>query len=70
MNNWSVDEEQLERNPEAYEMWRLSQMVNFGLGDGRISILDYKKYSDKVSIDDPWRKRYLDMLVYGEAHTH
>lgn len=69
MNNWSIDEEQLKKDPRAYAVWKLSQMANFGLGNEKIKMSEYRKYSDEITIADPWRKKYLDLLVYGEKYS-
>jgi len=34
MYNWSVDTKQLKKDKKKYTVWRLEQMVNFGL-DGK-----------------------------------
>lgn len=70
MNNWSINEKELKKNPEKYAIWRIEQMVNFGLGKEKILQSEYKKYSNGVTIHDPWRKRYIDLLVYGEKDSH
>jgi len=70
MNNWSVDEEKLKKNPQKYAIWRLGQIVNFGLGNERINEADYRRYAEDVVIQDPWRKKYLDLLVYGEKNSN
>ncbi len=64
MNNWSIDEENLKKDPRAYAIWKIEQMVNFGLGKEKILQSEYKKYSKELSIQDPWRKKYIDLLVY------
>lgn len=66
MNNWSIDEKPLQKDSRAYAIWKLEQMANFGLGNEKISKTDYQKYADIVTIHDGWRKKYLDLLVYGE----
>lgn len=70
MNNWSIDEKILKKEPKIYAIWKLNQMANFGLGGEKISASDYLTYANKVTIDDPWRKKYLNLLVYGENDSH
>ena len=36
MYNGSTDEEQLKKDPEKYAIWRLEQMINFGIGKDKI----------------------------------
>lgn len=70
MNNWSIDEKKLKKDPHAYTIWKLSQMANFGLGNEKIKTDEYRKYADEVIIEDPWRKKYLNLLVYGEQNSN
>jgi len=70
MNNWSTDEWQLRKNLHKYAIWKLEHMANFGLGNEKIETLEYKKYSKEIVIHDPWRKKYIDLLVYGEKDSH
>ena len=64
MYNWSTDEEQLKINPEKYAIWKLEQMVNFGLGGERLNAGDLKKYWSKIIID-PAKRNFLELLLYG-----
>lgn len=70
MNNWSIDEEKLKKDPRSYAIWKLSQMANFGLGNEKIKIAEYREFADEVTIDDPWRKKYLELLVYGDKDSY
>ena len=66
MNNWSTDEEQLKKDPQAYAIWKIEQMANFGLGGEKMVLSEYRAYADSITIHDMWRKKYLDLLAYGE----
>ena len=63
MYNWSTDEEQLKKNPEKYAIWRLEQMVNFGIGGEKIREADLRKYWDQIDIDE-WRRKFLAVLLH------
>lgn len=63
MYNWSVNEEELKKDPEKYKIWRLEQLINYGLGREKIEINELKKYLDKLNIDNPTRK-YLEFLLW------
>ena len=64
MYNWSVDEQKFKKeDPEGYKIWRIEQMINFGLGDEKIREDDLKKYLDKMDIDELTRK-YLTFLLW------
>ncbi|MEI6510956.1 MAG: hypothetical protein WCO25_02840 [Candidatus Uhrbacteria bacterium] len=64
MYNWSTDEELLKNDPEAHAVWRLEQLVNFGLNDQKLSVAALRKYWDRLVID-PVRKSYLAFLLHG-----
>lgn len=62
MRNWSVDIKELKKDKEQYAIWRLEQMVNFGLGGERLNIIDLKKYWNKLHLD-PNKKKFLLYLM-------
>lgn len=64
MYNWSTNEEALKRNPEQYAVWKLEQLINFGLNGEKIKIADLKKYWSKIKID-PGRKKFLELISHG-----
>jgi len=55
MYNWSTDVTTLKKDPEKYQIWRLEQLINFGLGNEKLKILDLKKYWGKLNIDSKRR---------------
>lgn len=63
MYNWSVDEKQLKKHPKQYIIWRLEQMINFGLGKEKLKKTELKKYWSKLSLD-PKKKKYLEFLLW------
>ena len=64
MYNWSVDEEKFKKeDPEGYKIWRLEQMINYGLGKEKISEKLVRKYWDKLFLD-PETKRFLEFLLW------
>lgn len=64
MYNWTVNTTRLKKNPEAYGKWHLEQMINFGLGDEKISRSLLKKHWKYLTID-PSKKNYLEFLLWG-----
>jgi len=59
MKHWSVDEEQLKKDPQAYAIWRLEQRINFGIGEKKIDRNLLTKYWDQLDIDPHKRKALL-----------
>ena len=63
MYNWSVDIKQLKKHPQKYAIWKLEQMVNFGLGGEKINKNQLKKYWNFLKLD-PKKKKYLEFLLW------
>ena len=62
MRNWSTDTKILAQNPEQEKIWRLEQLVNFGLGEEKLSRQDLIKYLPKLHLD-PQKKKGLEFLL-------
>jgi hypothetical protein len=63
MHNWSVDITELKKDKKKYAIWRLEQMVNFGLDGKKIRHEEIKKYWKFLDLD-PTKKKYLKMLLW------
>ena len=71
MNNLTIDKEYLKKNdPEKYELWKLVQLINYGL--------DNHKLSKKQLINvwpfiknrlDPYKKRALEYLIWKKQYS-
>ena len=62
MKHWSVDEEELKKDPEKYTIWRLEQRINFGVGDLKISRAELSQHWDKLDID-PYKRKALALAL-------
>jgi len=62
MYNWSTDTSTLKKHPEKYIVWRLEQLINFGLGDEKLDKVELKKYWSQLHID-PKRKNVLSFWM-------
>ena len=63
--NWSVDLRRLKKDKEAWQRWRLEQMINFGLRGSKLSRRLLVKHWSRLNLD-PAKKRYLRFLVWGK----
>jgi hypothetical protein len=63
MHNWSTDIAELKKNKKQYAVWRLEQMVNFGLGGKKINRQELKKYWKLLNLDAN-KKNYLKMILW------
>lgn len=62
MQNWSTNTSELQRNTEKFSIWRLEQIINFGLGEEKIDLNELRKYWDVVNID-PFKRKFLSLFV-------
>jgi len=69
MYNWSVDETQLKKYPEQYAIWKLEQMINWGLGGEKLDEILLRKYWDKLYLD-PIKRRYIEFLLWPETRKN
>ena len=70
MHNWSTDEQQLARSdPRRYAVWKLEQLINYGLGGDKIDRAALRRHWDELEID-PSRKAFLELLLNEEQHSH
>lgn len=63
MYNWSVDTTELKKDKKKYTIWRLEQMVNFGLRGDKINRQELKKYWSFLNLDEK-RKKFLSILLW------
>ncbi len=63
MQNWSVDIKQLKKNKKKYAIWRLEQLVNFGLGKEKLKRSELKKHWSALNLD-PKKKKYISWLLW------
>ena len=62
MKNWSVDIKKLRKSKEQFAIWKLEQMVNFGLDGKKIRKSELKKYWDIINID-PAKRKFLALFI-------
>jgi len=62
MNNWSTDTKKLSKYPEKYAIWKLEQLINFGLNGQKLNFVELRKYFSKLNID-PRKRKYLNSLL-------
>lgn len=65
MRNWSTDEKAVKKmSPDARNIWRLEQLINYGLEGEKLPIDQLKKYWSKINID-PSHRVFLQFLLHG-----
>jgi len=62
MKNWSTDTKKLIKNKDKFVIWKLEQLINFGLGKERIKKAELKKYWNVINID-PLKRKFLSLFI-------
>lgn len=62
MYNWSTDIKKLSKYPKKYAIWKLEQLINFGLNGQKLNLKELKKYFPILNID-PQKRKYLTYLL-------
>ena len=63
MYNWNVDTTQLKKDKNQYAIWKLEQMVNFGLNGKKLSMTDLKKHWPKLNLDLKKKKQDREIIT-------
>ena len=71
MHNWSVDEKVFKKkDPKGYKLWRLEQLINYGLDGEKLNEKEVKKAWPKIKEQlDPYKKRALEYLLWGKLYS-
>lgn len=62
MKNWSINIKKLKKNNNKFIIWKLEQLINFGLGGEKIKLNELKKYWDIITID-PSKRKFLSLFL-------
>jgi hypothetical protein len=63
MYNWNTDTTELKKDREKYAVWKLEQLINFGLNGQKLKLSELKEYWSKLDLD-PKRKYVLELWLY------
>ena len=62
MYNWNTDLSKRDKKSESYIIWKLQQLINFGLNGKKIDLSLVKKYWTQLDLD-PQRKKFLRLFL-------
>ncbi len=65
MYNWNTDTSNWDKKSDSYQIWKLDQLINFGLNGEKLDLKLTKKYWTKLSLD-PMRKQFLELILWPE----
>ena len=71
MYNWSVDEENFKKkNPKRYKLWRITQLINYGLDGEKLNREEVKAAWPKIKDQlDPYKRRAIEFLLWGKVYS-
>lgn len=70
MLNWSIDEKKLRKDPKKYNLWRVTQLINYGLGKEKLAKAELKRVWPKIKENlDPYKKRALEYLLWKRVYS-
>ncbi|HEY4510323.1 MAG TPA: hypothetical protein VJJ73_00620 [Candidatus Paceibacterota bacterium] len=61
-NHWSVQIDELKKDPEQFIVWKLEQRINWGIGERKIKKLELVKYWSQIDID-PFKRKALSLAL-------
>ena len=71
MYNWSVDEAKFKKeNPKEYRLWRLTQLINYGLDGEKLDRQEVIAAWPKIKAGlDPYARRAIEFLLWGKLYS-
>lgn len=63
MYNWYTDTSNWNRKSPTFQIWKLEQLINFGLNGERLDFKLTRKYWPKLNLD-PYRKKFMELLLW------
>ena len=71
MINWSTDEKKFKKeNLKEYRLWRLTQLINYGLDGEKLDKKEVTKAWPKIKNRlDPYKKRAIEYLIWGKQYS-
>lgn len=70
MHNWSTDEKKFKKvDPEGYCLWRLTQLINYGLDGEKLSKTEIKKYWPRIKAKlDLKEKSLIEFFLWQKPY--
>ena len=68
MYNWSVNEEKFKKeHPKKYKLWRLTELINYGLDGEKLDREEVKAAWPKIKgALDPDRRKTVEFFIWGK----
>ena len=62
MRNWSTDTSRFDKNSSEFKIWKLEQLINFGLHGDLIDTQELNTYLPDLTIE-PSKRKFLELLL-------
>jgi len=71
MINWNINEDKFKKeNPKEYKLWRLQQLINYGLDGAKLDREEVKKAWPQIKEQlDPYKRRVMEFLLWGNLYS-
>lgn len=71
MLNWNVDEKRFKKeDPDGYRLWKLEQLINYGLDGEKIDREEVKEAWPKIKENiDPFKRRFIEYILWGKLYS-
>ena len=63
MKNWSTDTTELKKDKEKFAIWRLEQLINYGLDGEKLDRDELKGRWNSLDLDES-KKKFLSLLLW------
>lgn len=63
MYNWNTNISNWDKKSDTFQIWKLEQLVNFGLNGEKINREALVKYWSKLTLD-PQRKKFFELILW------
>lgn len=69
MINWNTDEEQLKKNhPKEYKLWRLTQLINYGLEGEKLDEKEVRAVWPKIKDRlNPDKRKVIEFYIWNKS---
>lgn len=62
MRNWSTDTSKFDKKSSEFKIWKLEQLINFGLQGDLIDTQELHTFLPSLTID-PSKRNFLELLL-------
>lgn len=65
MYNWNTNTSTWNKKSDSFVIWKLEQLINFGLNGEKLDYKKTKKFWSRLVLD-PQRKKFLNLILWSK----